>query len=283
MTLIEARNSFRIALKSLYARPEIDDLFKRGIDFYFHWSAVKIGLKPQLLLTTDQCARLETLRQQLQQGTPFQYITGETNFRGMDLQVSPAVLIPRPETEELVDWVLSEEKEVRQQLWDLCTGSGCIAIALKSERPNWEIRAVDLSTEALTIAQQNAQKHQLSITFAAHNLLDWKAEGMKCDLMVSNPPYVLPSEQKNMHPNVLDFEPSMALFIPEDDPLLFYRSILALGKRTLSKKGSIYFEINPLCLEALLALGKAMGYTQSKVKKDIFGKDRFVKFSSIIP
>ena len=282
MTLIEARNSFRTALDALYVRQEIDDMFKRAISFYFNWPAVTIGLEPQLLLSTNQCERLETLRAQLEKGIPYQHITGQTNFRGIDLKVSPAVLIPRPETEELVDWVLTEETQDQQKVWDLCTGSGCIAIALKSDRPRWEVLGVDLSAEALAVAVQNTKNHQLSITYAQFDLLEWKAEGMKCDLIVSNPPYVLPSEQKSMHPNVLNFEPSIALFVPEEDPLLFYRSILTLGKHALSKKGAIYFEINALCFEELLTLGKAMGYTQSRVKKDIFGKERFVKFSSII-
>lgn len=279
MTLIEARNSFRKALDSLYVCQEIDDMFKRAIAFYFNWPAVKVGLEPQLLLSADQFGRLKTLRERLENGTPFQYITGKANFRGIDLEVSPAVLIPRPETEELVGWVLEKENNVQQKVWDLCTGSGCVAIALKKEHPKWQLLGVDLSNDALAIAQKNAKKHDVSISFAQHDLLDWKADGMSCDLMVSNPPYVLPSEQKQMHPNVLNFEPSMALFVPEEDPLLFYRSILTLGKHKLSKYGSVYFEINPLCIEDLLILGKAMGYTQAKVKKDIFGKERFVKFS----
>lgn len=279
MTLIEARNSFRKALDSLYIRREIDDIFKRAISFYFNWPAVKIGLEPQFLLNTDQFACLETLRERLEKGTPFQYITGITNFRGIDLEVSPAVLIPRPETEELVSWVLEEEKNVQQKVWDLCTGSGCVAIALKKERPKWDLLGVDLSNDALEVAQKNTKKHKVSVSLIQHNLLDWTADGMQSDLMVCNPPYVLPSEQKQMHSNVLNFEPSMALFVPEEDPLLFYRSILTLGKHNLSKDGAIYFEINPLCVKDLLTLGKTMGYRHARVKKDIFGKERFVKFS----
>ena len=174
---------------------------------------------------------------------------------------------------------MRENPQEHKHLWDLCTGSGCIALAIKSERELWDIRAGDLSEDALLIAQENAQKHRLSVDFYTVDVFDWKTPGGQCDIIVSNPPYVFPSEKKQMHTNVVDYEPSMALFVPEEDPLCYYSAILRIAEQELSPNGVVYFEINPKTTASLVALGKSFNFNSAVTKKDIFGKERFVKFS----
>lgn len=279
MTLLAIRDEYRRLLSSLYAQDEIDDMFKRIIHFYFGWSPLKVGLTPHFIPDQASLSRLLHVLSALKKAEPLQYILGTTYFYGLKLQLNPSVLIPRPETEDLVAWVLEENKQAEARVWDLCTGSGCIALALKKAQPGWALMGVDSSTQALEISSKNATMLGLDIQFEAQDILCWHPQ-KTADIIVANPPYVLPSERVNMHPNVLDYEPALALFVPENDPLLFYRSILALGKNILREKGVIYFEINPLCTAELLATGKKQGYVHSIVKKDIFGKERFVKFST---
>ncbi len=279
MRLIEQRDLFRSSLKSQYEVREIDDLFKRAIAHYFSWSSLKIGLEPQFLLSKDEEKQLDELRAELVIGRPFQYCIGTTHFMELELSVGPGVLIPRPETEELIEWVLSENANSEKKVWDICSGSGCIALALKKARPRWLIKGFDISNAALKIAQLNAKELKLNVLFEEGNVLDWKSFASPCDLIVANPPYVLPSEKGKMHSNVLDHEPELALFVPENDPLLFYRKIIEIASTKLAAEGSLYFEINPLFVDELIMLGKVHGFPFASVKKDIFGKDRFVKFS----
>ncbi len=198
---------------------------------------------------------------------------------GLNLKVNKAVLIPRPETEELVEWVVENHGENTLKCWDLCSGSGNIALGLKSLRKHWEIIGYELSEAALELARENAKKNKLNVFFKVQDVLQWEPTNNRVDLILSNPPYVLPSEKKKMHANVLDHEPAMALFVPQEDPLLFYRKILLLAKAALSPKGKVYFEINPLLVNEMIALGKKNGFAVAKVKKDIFGKDRFIQFT----
>lgn len=279
MRLIEQRDLFRSSLKKQYEVREIDDLFKRAIAHYFSWSSLKIGLEPQFLLSKDEEKQLDELRAELVIGRPFQYCIGTTHFMELELSVGPGVLIPRPETEELIEWVLSENANSEKKVWDICSGSGCIALALKKARPRWLIKGFDISNAALKIAQLNAKELKLNVLFEEGNVLDWKSFASPCDLIVANPPYVLPSEKGKMHSNVLDHEPELALFVPENDPLLFYRKIIEIASTKLAAEGSLYFEINPLFVDELIMLGKVHGFPFASVKKDIFGKDRFVKFS----
>ena len=279
MTLIEYRNLFREQLFDLYQQLEIDDVFKRCILHYFSWSAVKIGLEPHCELAEKEAEQLHQALGLLTQGIPLQYILGTTTFMGLDLKLSPAVLIPRPETEELAAWVIENHANEPFEVWDLCSGSGCIALGLKAQRDQWSVQGYELSEAAIEIAQTNAQENNLSVSFNQQDVLQWKLIGAKVDLIVSNPPYVLPSEKKQMHINVLEHEPELALFVPEEEPLLFYREILWLASKQLNPKGKVYFEINPLLIKEMIALGKATGFAIAKVKKDIFGKDRFIQFS----
>lgn len=279
MTLIEQRNSYRTVLDHWYQQVEIDDIFKRCIKHYFNWSPIKVGLEPHYKLSKEEETQLLQVLNLLSQGTPLQYIFGTTTFMGLDIKVGPAVLIPRPETEELVEWILSNHSNTSLKVWDLCSGSGCITLGLKAQREQWDIKGFELSEAAIEMARANATDHHLLVTFIQQDVLNWQDSVEQVGLMVSNPPYVLPSEKKQMHTNVLEYEPEMALFVPEEDPLLFYREILLIATKQLHPQGKLYFEINPLLLEEMIDLGKNHGFASATVKKDIFGKDRFIQFS----
>ena len=279
MTLLEARNLFRTHLATLYVQAEIDAIFKGCIAHYFNWESVKVGLSPHQLLQAEEESTLTKALGELEKATPLQYVLGETQFCGLNIKVASGVLIPRPETETLVDWVVAEHSESPKTVIDLCTGSGCIALALAKRRPNWQLTGLDISDRALEIARGNSRLNALKVDWKQADVLQVDFSLAPCDLIVSNPPYVLPSEKKQMHANVLQHEPDGALFVPEDDPLLFYTAILRSAKKALTPNGSVYFEINPLCLDALLAAGKKLGFAYAEVKKDIFEKNRFVKFS----
>ncbi len=277
MTLIHTRNAFRTHLAPLYGQREIDDIFKRLIHHLFQWEGVMIALEPNYILSSSESEKINTSLRALQKAIPLQYLLGETQFFGLNFYVDQNVLIPRPETEELVEWVL-EEKNDPLSLLDLGTGSGCIALSLKKHRPLWRISGVDVSDKALRVAQKNAKVQGLKVDFLKHDILSNTLKDFnKQDVIVSNPPYVLPSEQSKMHANVLDHEPDTALFVPEEDPLLFYKAILDLGKLILKPRGRIYFEINPLCCESLVELCEKSGYTHLAVKQDIFQKKRMLK------
>lgn len=277
MTLIHTRNAFRTHLAPLYGQREIDDIFKRLIHHLFQWEGVMIALEPNYILSSSESEKINTSLRALQKAIPLQYLLGETQFFGLNFYVDQNVLIPRPETEELVEWVL-EEKNDPLSLLDLGTGSGCIALSLKKHRPLWRISGVDVSDKALRVAQKNAKVQGLKVDFLKHDILSNTLKDFnKQDVIVSNPPYVLPSEQSKMHANVLDHEPDTALFVPEEDPLLFYKAILDLGKVILKPRGRIYFEINPLCWESLVELCEKSGYTHLAVKQDIFQKKRMLK------
>ncbi len=226
-------------------------------------------------ISTNEKTQLENVLARVRQYEPLQYIFGTTDWRGMRLHVSPAVLIPRPETAELVDWILEDTHAEwqtangEQRILDCGTGSGCIAIALQKARSDWHVTALDISEEALQIAQKNALEQGASVHFQHFDLLT--EDLPECDIIVSNPPYIRMQEQADMAHNVLDYEPHTALFVSDSDPLLFYRRIAAQKKARV-----IYFEINQyLATETILML-QALGYTTT-LRQDIFGNNRMLR------
>ncbi len=237
----------------------------------FSRSELLCGKGTTISASTQQ--RLHEVIESLRQNTPLQYIFGHTEWRGMRLIVAPSVLIPRPETAELVDWVLEDYQTISQdselRIIDCGTGSGCIAIALKKTCPNWKVIGLDISAEALHIAQKNALTEQTNINFQHFDLLT--NELPTCDIIVSNPPYIRPTEQAEMEKNVLEYEPHNALFVPETDPLIFYRRI-AEQKRAKA----IYFEINQYLAEDTCTLLRNLGY-QTTLRNDIFSNPRMIR------
>ncbi len=211
-------------------------------------------------------------------GTPIQHLLGYAYFMGMKLKVNTSVLIPRPETEELINWVL-ETTPAPSSILDIGTGSGCIAIALKRALPQAHVTALDISPEALTIAQENARNNNADIDFLQYDILNSQLSTLNSQLstIISNPPYICRSEADEMDKNVLDHEPHLALFVPDDDPLLFYRAIASQAVHLLVPGGKLFFEINRRFASELQSLLLSLGYTDITLRTDQFGNKRMIK------
>lgn len=237
------------------------------------------GSRPRTLTQDEQLLAWASINR-LKGGEPAQYVTGVADFYGLQLTVTPAVLIPRPETEELVEWVLAGYPAGRPlRVLDVGTGSGCIALALKARRPAWAVTGMDVSEDALAVARGNAARLNLEVDFLAADARQphFAPAPPPYDLIVSNPPYIPPSERDRMGPSVLAHEPSLALFTTEDDPLLFYRAIAREGRRALAPNGSLYLETNEFNQDAVLELLRTEGYGEAEGRMDLQGKPRMVR------
>ena len=209
---------------------------------------------------------------------PIQYILGETEFFGLKLKVNQAVLIPRPETEELVQWIAETEIPADSRILDVGTGSGCIALAVKKQFPDATVSAVDISVHALETARKNGEINNLNVNFFQADILTWENSGWEIyDLIVSNPPYVRESEKEAMFPNVLKYEPESALFVSDSDPLLFYRRIAEFAQKLLNETGWLFFEINEKSGMQTAQLLEKKGFRAIEIKKDLFGKERMIR------
>ena len=230
-------------------------------------------------LTQDEELLLWTTVNRLEAGEPVQYVTGIGDFYGLQLKVTPDVLIPRPETEELVEWILAEHPGPTDELrcLDIGTGSGCIALALRAKRPVWTVVGIDNSAAALTVAQDNAHTLGLPVVFAEVDVLQEVPDLGPFDIIVSNPPYIPPSERDRMDTSTLRFEPEAALFVPQDDPLLFYRRITTIADRLLSPGGRLYFETNEFHHGPVSEMLRAAGMQMVEGRKDLQGKDRMLR------
>lgn len=214
---------------------------------------------------------IEVILQKLRAHEPIQYVFGHTEWMGLDLRVTPATLIPRPETAELVEWVLHvADKHRPLRVLDIGTGSGCIAIALKKAAPNWQVTGLDISHEALDVAKENAERNNVAIHWQQADILSLCSLPM-VDIIVSNPPYICEKEKVDMQARVLDYEPARALFVPDNDPLLFYRKIASLKGAPI-----LFFEINEAYGEQVCSMLRTIGYTNVELKKDMYGKTRMV-------
>ena len=280
MLLSEFRIYFRKILSEFYSNREIDTFFKILIDFYFDWKATFIGLNPNYVLDSNQLKKLKFALAELELGKPIQYVTNQAFFLNNDFYVNDSVLIPRPETEELVKWVLDDINEYKitsPHLMDIGTGSGCIAISLAKANREIKLTAIDLSKEALIIAKKNASKHKVKIDFVQEDIQSLSHINRTFDIIVSNPPYIHPDEKKDILPNVLNHEPHMALFTPNNDPIYFYRLIINFASKVLKSLGGLYLEINPKFLELLKSHISSRNFSEIEVRNDIFGKPRMLK------
>ncbi len=278
MKLIEFRSYFRSQLKEVSSVEQSDDFLKRITQNYFGWDAVKFGLEPDYQLSDFELSKLSLALRDLEREKPLQYILGTSHFMNLDFEVNSFVLIPRPETEELVEWILKNENDASPKtILDIGTGSGCIAIALKQGAPNWKISAVDVSEKALLVAKKNAKNNELDVEFYLEDILDEPSWPIGLDIIVSNPPYVLPLEKGKMKNNVLAYEPDLALFVPENDPLLFYNRIIEFGQKNLNQGGALYFEINPIFVKELYSFLKNHNFESVEVRKDFLKKPRMIK------
>ena len=255
---------------------------------------VRFGLMPSDLfigkdtqLSTDDQKLLAEITQRLLTGEPIQYVLGEAEFGGRTFHVEPGVLIPRPETYELCQWIMEERKGKKEEgrntsILDIGTGSGCIACTLAAELADAEVTAWDISDDALRIATENAKRTNVHVSFEKvdvlnTSLLNRERPATGLDIIVSNPPYICNKERATMERNVLEHEPELALFVPDDDPLLFYRTIARFAAKTLNPGGALYFEINPLYVSEIQQMLSKEGFSHTEIRNDQFGKQRFTK------
>jgi release factor glutamine methyltransferase len=265
-------------LTGLYTEPETEGLIRLIFEAVCGWSFTMQQIRKSEIIGPEELDKIKSIVARLKQFEPIQYILGETYFFGLQLKVTPTVLIPRPETEELVDLIIRGNSDGNLTILDIGTGSGCIAIALKSRLNKAEISGIDISEKALKIARKNGTLNRLNVQFFQADILNWqKYDWPFFDVIVSNPPYVTKSEKELMHKNVLDFEPSNALFVDDTDPLLFYRTIAQFALEKLNPNGKIYFEINENFGPETKSLLAGFGFTEVDIVTDIHGKNRFVK------
>jgi release factor glutamine methyltransferase len=281
MLLQDFKKHFFSELENQYPTTEIQSFFNILIEFQLHLSRIEVALQPNFEIRNSDLDFLQKALSDLKKNIPIQYIIGETEFYGLPFKVNKNVLIPRPETEELVSWIIENYKlqipNSKLSLLDIGTGSGCIAISLAKELGYAKVSAIDISSEALKTAQQNAQLNQVMVAFLEADVLTITELPQKFDIIVSNPPYVRELEKEQMHQNVLANEPHLALFVEDNNALLFYDKIADLAKNYLTKNGLLYFEINQYLGKEAVELLKQKGFQHIELKKDAFGVDRMIK------
>lgn len=264
-------------LEPLYGNGEARAITDYVLDVCFGLSKADILCGAVEETTAEKTAELNKIFGRLTEGEPVQYVLGRAEFSGRWFNVRPGVLIPRPETEELCAWITADSKaSASPKVLDIGTGSGCIAITLQLDMPESKVTAWDISADALDVARENAQRLGANVNYVKQDALNAKPEG-EWDVIVSNPPYICEKEKKDMTVNVLEHEPHTALFVPDTDPLLFYRAITRLAVQTLNKGGRLYFEINPIYADDTCHMMRAEGMTAVELRSDMYGKQRMAK------
>lgn len=281
LTLHAVRDTMVSRLESKYSRDEARAIAHTIMAETLGVSQVDIALRKDREISPLTMDKINGMLDRIvDRDEPVQYVVGQTRFYGGDISVNLSVLIPRPETEELVDMIVDDMGSRSDlKVLDLCTGSGCIAVTLARVLKFASVDALDLSYDALEIARHNAGRQGVKVNFINADLLAWSAPHTY-DIIVSNPPYILDSERASMDSNVLDWEPEMALFVPDDDPLLFYRPIAMIASHCLNPHGKLYIEINPLCADALEQLLRQQGLTDVTIHRDMSGHRRFITANS---
>lgn len=264
------------SLAGIYPETEIKCFTKIIITEVLGFNITDLYMGKDIKLSVNQTRELEEIIARLKKHEPIQYILGTCRFLGRDFSVAQGVLIPRPETEELVSLIVKENADRKLKILDIGTGSGCIAISLDLELPNAQVTAWDISNDALAIAKNNNEEIQSNVCFEQVDVLLTPPKDTLFDVIVSNPPYVMNSEKEQMEENVLQWEPSLALFVPNENPLLFYRKIAELGKEILAPNGKLYFEINQAFGKETEELLMQLGYQKTRIIKDFYGLDRIV-------
>ncbi|MGN7809755.1 peptide chain release factor N(5)-glutamine methyltransferase [Flavobacterium johnsoniae] len=281
MKIKQYRTQFIKELSSLYDAYEAESFFYLILEDKHKLRQIDLALNHELAFTEEDFVVWDSLLAQLKKEVPIQYLLGKTNFYGLDFEVNENVLIPRPETEELVEWIISENKGIDRKekikILDIGTGSGCIAVSLAKNLPNADVYAIDVSKKAIETAKRNAIRNDVNVTFIFQDIL--QAEELKCkyDVIVSNPPYVRNLEKEEIKKNVLDYEPHLALFVDDNDALLFYRKIASLAQNNLLAKGQLYFEINQYLGKEMIELLGKMDFINIDLRKDIYDNDRMIK------
>ncbi len=289
MLLKTYKTTFLQELSSLYDAQEIESFFYIILEQFHNIKRIDLALNPEMEMDALQLLRWESVLFDLKKEKPIQYILGETEFYGLRFLVNENTLIPRPETEELVELIIGESQKSTQgiaelseakveslKILDIGTGSGCIAISLAKNLLNAEVSAIDVSEKTLETAKKNAEINAVNVHFILKNILETDDLEVQYDVIVSNPPYVRNLEKAEIKPNVLEFEPHLALFVEDDDALLFYRKIAQLAQKSLTENGQLFFEINQYLRKETVALLESLAFKEVVLKKDICGNDRMI-------
>ncbi|SFC64500.1 release factor glutamine methyltransferase [Zunongwangia mangrovi] len=279
MTITQLKRKFLEDLGDNYPKEEILSFFNLLAAHILELSRLQMALEPNKKLSEAEINEFGQALEKLASFEPIQYIIGETEFFSLNFKVAPGVLIPRPETEELVQWILDEvslQQKSSLKILDIGTGSGCIPISIKKHLPKAQISAIDISEEALEIANLNAEQNEVSVEFIQQDILSAEKLPQQFDIIVSNPPYVRELEKAEMHQNVLQYEPETALYVKDENPLLFYKKITKLAQEGLAKNGLLFFEINQYLGEETKAMVQDHGF-DAKLRKDMFGNFRMLK------
>ena len=283
MLLKQYKTHFFEALKDIQDEQEIESFFFILTEYLHNLKRVDVALNPNFELSDAEVEKWNTILADLQQEKPIQYITGEAWFYGLRFEVNENTLIPRPETEELVEWIIESQKSKVQsqklEILDIGTGSGCIPVSLKVNLPQANVSAIDISEKALEVAKRNAAINKVEINFIQANILeveDLFQFPSPYNIIVSNPPYVRVLEKQEIKKNVLHYEPHLALFVEDNDALLFYRKIAQLALKNLAPNGLLFFEINQYLGKETVALLENLGFKNIELRKDIYGNDRMI-------
>ena len=271
-------HEIRDALSGIYPPSEALSLAKMLLVEVFDFSTLELYGGKDKEISGKRRDVLDEMIRRLKKNEPIQYIIGVESFCGLTFEVNPSVLIPRPETQELVGWIAGDcEGRGACRILDIGTGSGCIPVSLAHRLPKAEVESWDISEDALQVARRNAERNGVEVLFRQKDVLKASPDEARYDVIVSNPPYIAEKEKVDMEANVLDWEPSIALFVPDEDPLLFYRTIAQLGCSMLKEGGALYFEINRAYGQETIQMLEAMGYKDIELRKDSWGNDRMMK------
>lgn len=284
MLLKELKNIFHKQLDALFGKEEVESFFFILTEYLHNLRRIDLVLNPNFEISDADYQKWEVIISELKTEKPIQYITGEAWFYGLRFEVNENTLIPRPETEELVEWIIESQKDSKStnqlEILDIGTGTGCIPISLKKNIPNANVSAIDVSEEAIEVAKRNANSNEAVISFILKNILETEnLEQQYYDIIVSNPPYVRNLEKEEISKNVLAYEPHLALFVEDNDALLFYRKIAQLAKDNLTENGQLFFEINQYLGKETVLLLEQLGFQNIELKKDFKGNDRMIKCS----
>lgn len=283
MLLKQYKTHFFDSLKNIQDEQEIESFFFILTEYLHNLKRVDVALNSNFELSGEEVEKWNAILVDLQQEKPIQYITGEAWFYGLKFEVNENTLIPRPETEELVEWIIESQKSKVQsqklEILDIGTGSGCIPISLKANLPQANLSAIDVSEKALEMAKRNAELNNVEVNFIQNNILEVGDLNQHFDIIVSNPPYVRNLEKEEIKKNVLDYEPHLALFVEDTDALLFYRKIAQLALKNLSPNGLLFFEINQYLGKETVELLQNLGFKNIELRKDMFGNDRMIRCS----
>ena len=274
------RNNFIEKLLPLYDVLESESFFYIILEDFHQMKRIDLALNPTFVFSEEEVAKWNSVLEKLQKEIPIQYILGNAHFYGLEFEVNENTLIPRPETEELVEWIIKNNSKIEGfkdlKILDIGTGSGCIAISLAKNLPHAKVFAIDVSEKALETAKRNALKNDANVTFLFKNILETEDLEQQFDIIVSNPPYVRNLEKEEIKKNVLEYEPHLALFVEDNDALIFYRKISELAQKNLTENGQLYFEINQYLGTEMIYLLEAKKFATIELRKDIYENDRMI-------